>query len=108
MDKLSIKEKRALQELKESLASRYNLLEMKLFGSKAIGEGDPESDLDVFILLDHLDWETEKQIYELCFEISLENDVLLSPLLYSQEEIDDPLTRVTPFYQVLEKEGVPL
>jgi len=32
--------------------------------------------------------------------------IKLSPIIYSREEIDSPLTHITPFFKVIEKEGI--
>jgi len=102
------KEKEALQQLKKELSLRYNLYWLKLFGSKARGDSDKESDIDVVMVLDNVNWDIEKQVYELCFHIGLEYDVLISPIIYSFEETNDSLTKATPFFMTVEKEGVAL
>lgn len=81
---------------------------MKLFGSKAKGDYSDESDIDLLIVLDSYDWEIENEIYEICFEIGLEYDILLSSVIFSKKEFDDKLTKITPFYKIVTKEGIPL
>lgn len=100
------KEKEALLELKEELLKNYKLLWMKLIGSKARGDYDKESDIDIVIVLEHLDWEVEKKIYEICFYLSLKYDILISPILYSQEDINNPLTQISPFFKMVKAEGI--
>jgi predicted nucleotidyltransferase len=100
------KEKKALLKLKKELSLKYNLYWLKLFGSKARGDFDKESDIDVVIVLDNVTWEIEKQVYELCFYLGLEYDVLISPIIYSIQEINDKLTKATPLFMTVEKEGI--
>ena len=107
-DKLSQNEATALVELKEMLARDYSVEDVRLFGSKARGTGHAASDLDLFIVVPQLNWETEKAIYTLCFELSLKYDLLLAPTLYSQAELTDPLIQATPFYRVIQDEGLPV
>lgn len=101
------KEKTALKELKESVRKKYNLIVFKLFGSRARGDFDSESDLDVLIVVEILDWQIEKDIFELCFEIGLKYDLLLSPIVYSKREYESNRNKITPFYQSVEREGIP-
>jgi len=106
LEKLSHTEQAALAELKEILARQYGVQDIRLFGSRARGEGSAESDLDLFIVVPKLDWETEKAIYTLCFELSLKYDLLLAPTLCSQAELEDPLIQATPFCRTVQKEGL--
>lgn len=81
---------------------------MRLFGSKARGEASPDSDIDVFIVLREVDWQIEREIYDLCFEIGLEHDVLISPIIFSEGELKSPAMKVSPFLAVVEREGISL
>lgn len=78
---LTTQEQQALLEAKREVASRFPLLWMKLFGSKARGTADAASDLDVLFVLDTLDWETERAVFEICFHAGLRYDTLLAPIV---------------------------
>ncbi len=108
MERLKDNERSALVELKKRLALDFAIVEVKLFGSKARGDSDRESDIDVLIVLDSYDWETQKAIYGLCFDIGLEHGVLLAPVLYSRAEYLSPRTRATSFYRNVVREGLPV
>ena len=105
---LSKQEETALLAVKKEIANRYPLRWMKLFGSKARGDADAESDLDVAIAVEDMDWEIEKSIYEICFYAGLEHDALISPVIYSWHELSQERTRSTPFFKHLEQEGIPI
>jgi predicted nucleotidyltransferase len=106
--RLEAGEEEAIRALKKELGQRYKPIDMRLFGSKARGEGSPDSDIDVFIVLQEVNWKVEREIYDLCFEISLEHDVLISPIIFSKEELKDPAMRSSPFLAAVEREGIPL
>jgi len=108
MDKLKTNEAAALVKLKETLARDFSLVQLKLFGSKARGDSHPESDIDVLIVLSGYDWDTEKAVYDLCTDISIDFGVLVVPVLYSVSEFESELMRVTPFYQNVVQDGVSL
>jgi len=105
---LAPNETAALKKLKDALVRDFRLVELRLFGSKARGDSDKESDIDVLVVLEDYDWETKKAVSRLCFDINLEHGVLLAPVLYSRAEYESDLTKVTPFYQAVTKEGVPV
>jgi predicted nucleotidyltransferase len=97
----------AVNRLKEVLTRDFGLVTLILYGSKARGDSHRESDIDVLVVLrDEFDWRTKHAIYDVCFDINLEYDVLLQPIIYSQARYDDPLTRATPLYQYVQEEGV--
>lgn len=100
------KEKDALLELKAEISMKYELLWIKIIGSKARGDFDKESDIDIVIVLKEVNWNIEKDIYELCFYIGLKYDVLIFPIIYSKRESDDKLIKATPFFSAVEKEGI--
>lgn len=105
---LAANETQVLRALKKRLQDRYDLLEMKVFGSKARGEAAPDSDIDLFILLRKVNWQIEREIYDLCFEINLEYNVFISPVIFSEKELEDLSMKSSPFVTTIEREGIPL
>jgi len=103
---LTQNEHNALLEVKSEVTGRFPLTWMKVFGSRVKGNARSESDLDVLFVLDILDWEIERSVYEICFLASVRHDTLISPIVMSRAETESPFTRATPFYQSVEKEGV--
>ena len=103
---LTENEKAALHELKDRLACDFGLIEMRLFGSRAREEGDAESDVDVLIILASTDWETEKRIYDIAFDLDLKHDVVLNTVICSQQEFASKLFRASGFYREVERDGI--
>jgi len=106
MPDLKLNELEAIRKLKEALARDFRLVVLRLFGSKARGDSDPESDIDVLIVLEELTREIRKQVSALCCDLSIDHHVVISPILYSSAEFASGHTRITPFYQNVEREGV--
>ena len=108
MENLTPNELAALRKLKATLARDFPLVELRLFGSKARGDSDKESDIDVLVVLEEYDWDTRMAVVDLCTDISIDYGVLLVPVLYSRAEYGSDLTKITPFYQAVAREGLPI
>ncbi|MBU1152436.1 nucleotidyltransferase domain-containing protein [bacterium] len=85
-----------------------NLVSIELFGSKARGGFDEESDLDVLIVLCGRDWATSHRISIIATEINLEYDCNISPVIYTQAEYQKNQQFNTLFIQNLKKEAIAL
>lgn len=104
---LAANERAAVEQLKQKLSRDFGLAKLILFGSKARGDSHRESDLDVLIVLrDEFDWRTKHAIFDVCFDIGLEHDVVFQPVVLSRARYDDPLTKATPLCQNVAEEGV--
>lgn len=81
-----------------------------LYGSYARGDYSKNSDIDIMILTDLTDDEIVKyrtQIWDFAYDIELDNEVMLSPLVKNIDKFNYWLEAL-PFYMNVEKEGVVL
>ena len=85
-----------------------DLLAVKLFGSHARGKATPDSDIDMFVLVRELTGEIGIQISDIAFETNLTFDLLISPIVYGENEFHNPILQETPFLQKIEQEGIPV
>ena len=110
LDRLNKRDKTALSRFCKLIRStlRHNLEEVRLFGSKARGDDDPYSDIDVLVIVKNRHPEVDDLILDAAFKVSLDYDVVLSPVVFSRDEYYAPLARKTLFYQNTREEGVPL
>lgn len=99
-------EKKALDALKGELKNRYDLIDFRIYGSKARGSDNPESDIDVMIVLKAMTPPLESEIDDLIFEINLENDCFITALYYSQEELERGPLSESPLYKKILQEGI--
>lgn len=107
MKKITLKknEEMAIGVLKEELSKRFNVIDMRVFGSKVRGEDTPESDIDVMIELDECNSDIKSEIYDIVFEINLENDTFISTTIFSKKEIEDGPMSESPIYKAILREG---
>lgn len=72
------------------------------------GDFDKSSDIDIMILTDLTDKEIieyGEKIWDFAYDIELENDVLISPLIKNIDKFNYWLETL-PFYTNVQKEGV--
>ena len=85
-----MKNKLVLNALNDLLKSRFpdNLKEVVLFGSQLNGKAHKDSDYDFLIILkEKVDWKTEREISDLCYEIDLKYDILTDIHILSEAEL---------------------
>ena len=85
-----------------------NLLDLRLFGSKARGDATPDSDLDVAVIVEAAGAGVEDLVIDIAFDVDLAFDVYLSPRVIPTAVLHDPVWKLTGFVQAVEREGVPL
>ena len=94
--------KRAIQEVLPGAT-------VLLYGSLARGAAGPESDWDILVLTPQPISATEEQkLREAVYAIELDQDVVLSLLIYPRGEWDDPPHRAMPLHEQVGREGVRL
>lgn len=103
-------EQKALQEFARNVRRSLGsvVLEIGLFGSASRGEADADSDLDVFILVESRSDETDDIISGMAFEVNLQYDVVISPVIFSRDEFQRPAIRESPFVQNLQSDKINL
>lgn len=80
----------AIKDFKENLhkALKDSPFRTVLFGSRARGEGNANSDIDILVLLKQEKHHLRKEIYDIASEILLEHDIDLSPFVISEERFE--------------------
>jgi predicted nucleotidyltransferase len=108
---LTLKEKDALARFTRGIrrALGPRLKEMKLFGSRARGERHDESDVDILILVEGLDFDTRYNVISaLSSEVLTETGVPISTLSLKPEVWADWVDRELLITEELARDGVPL
>ena len=107
---LSEEEKKAVEEIKERILSLsgIKLKGIYLFGSKARGDYDPESDIDLAIIIDGLDREMKRKVIDIVAEIETKYIVVVSSLVLSLKDFTDLKEHERRIALDIEREGLPV
>ena len=107
---LRFEENRALMELKDDLGGFLgdSLVSLILFGSRARGDYDNESDIDIAIIVQDLSRKVKNQILNKVAEIELKYLMPISTIIFSEEEFDRLKKRERRIAIDIEREGMPL
>jgi predicted nucleotidyltransferase len=103
---MNTNEQAAVLKLKQELTKVLNLVDIRVFGSKARGEKSSDSDIDVMIEVENYSPEIESLIDDLVFEINLSHGCLISVLIFGKEELEEGPLRESPIYRAITKEGI--
>lgn len=99
-------EREALEAAACLLRERFPIVNVILFGSKARGDADVHSDIDLLLISSKaLHWRDEKAVVETLFDIGIQYDVIFSPIFASSEEWDHGLFKEFPIYDAITREG---
>ncbi len=104
---LSDNDRQAIQAAAAILRRRFPIERVVLFGSKARGDDDTESDIDLLILTARPVTRAEKsQMTEALFDLELGLGVVISKLVMPLDEWEHGLHRVLPIRSEIDRDGV--
>jgi len=105
---LSTEEKSALKSFKILLKQILGkqLIELKLFGSKARGDDRPNSDMDVLIIVATDDWHIRDKVYDVATDVLLQMDVCISPKVISKSRFVQLCKEGTSFIHNVSKDAI--
>ena len=100
-------EKEILSDFKERVAACLPLDRMILFGSRARGDADPDSDMDVLVVLDcPVDWDTRSMVSECAWEASVCKGIILVPIPVWKKEWEEGPESASLLAIAVEREGI--
>jgi len=103
-------EKLVLRHFLERVANRFgdNYLYSLLYGSKARGDFNSESDIDVAVILGQLDFKKKCEIIDLASDEMLESEVDISPLVFAEDDFLQKKLDQAPILREIERDMVRL
>ena len=94
------------RELKKRVSEFTPLIDFRLFGSRARGDADEYSDMDIFMEFESVNRELKKRVKNAAWEMTLETGIVVTTLLFSRDEIENSALRSSPIIRVIMEEGV--
>ena len=95
-------------ELRRRLAEVVPLLDFRIFGSRAKGDADEYSDLDGFIKVERIDRKVKEEIEDVIWEVGFNHLIVISPLIFTRDEIENTALRSSAIVKNITEEGVSL
>lgn len=100
------KDLKIARQLKKWLSKEVPLVDVIVFGSRARGDYEPDSDMDVFIEIERIDPQIKEKIENIVWEVGYENYILISSLIFTRHEIENTALRVSPIVMSIAEEGI--
>lgn len=103
---LSVKGRRVIRKIKEALEGIIPDGIVILFGSRARGAPDDDSDWDILILADEVTDEIDHQVSVVLYDIELEHDAVINPLILPKDEWYNRRFKEHPIHKNVDREGL--
>ncbi|MEW6666069.1 MAG: nucleotidyltransferase domain-containing protein [Thermodesulfobacteriota bacterium] len=104
---LGRKERVAIKEATGILKEKFPVQDVILFGSKARGDSDEESDIDLLLLTTHpLHWKERHAIIDALFEVEMKHDVVISIVVNTLYDWHEGICTVLPIHEEINREGI--
>ena len=107
---LTSSERKAVIEYVTRIRTRFpdRVLAVTLFGSKARGDADAESDIDLLVLVDAEDREFRSELWRIASDVSLDHNAVVSARVFGQGRWAEARRMRLPLYRAVVTDGVPL
>jgi predicted nucleotidyltransferase len=103
----SDQEQRLLERIGAAIREIEPDARIVLYGSRARGQAEPDSDWDLLVLVNGpVDRGRRAAMCDRLFDLELETDTVLSPMVLAKEQWATSLSRAMPFHANVEREGV--
>ncbi|MBI3249135.1 MAG: nucleotidyltransferase domain-containing protein [Deltaproteobacteria bacterium] len=104
---LAMQDKLLLEHFKNLLLENgIPLQSLVLFGSRARGEAEAESDYDVLVVVERIDRKIRATISRCAWEAGFQDCLVIAPIVVTREDVEQSPFRSSLLMQAIRKEGV--
>jgi predicted nucleotidyltransferase len=103
---MNAKDFEIVNRLKIRLQERVKLHQVIIFGSRARGDAESDSDMDVLVVLDEpVSRQSRKIVSENSWEIGFDSDMVIMPIVVSRDSWENGPDRVSLLARAVREEG---
>jgi len=88
------------------LAQTVPILDLWVFGSRALGTATEESDFDFFIVVETITPHLRRRISEIAWEVGFELDRVISTVVATPNQIEHGAMGANPLFNHIQHEGI--
>ena len=105
---LTQSDRQIVAEFERRLKRIVPILDLRVFGSRVRGNAAPDSDLDVFVVVESCTPQLRQRINDIAWEVGFEEDRIISPLVATTGQLEQGPFSASPLLLAIEQEGVRL
>lgn len=100
-------DRKIVERLKHVLEQRVNLHQIILFGSRARGDFNAESDMDVLVVVDTpVTPEIRAAVSECTWQVGFDAGIMIAAVLFSRKEWEEGPEHYSPLAESVRADGV--
>ena len=99
-------EKKIIDTFSLLLKKKLSIHRIELFGSRARGDADPDSDMDVLVVVNDISAELEDYISECAWEAGFKHGIVIVPVVFTRGEWENGPERYSLLAEAIRAEGV--
>ena len=90
----------------EGIRKQFPEARIYAFGSRSRGDHQPDSDLDICVILNNVDWHVRKSVSHVAWEVGFEKNLLITTVVFSADQFYVFPGAANPLVQSILEDGI--